>query len=417
LDKQLRILIIAQHYAPEDVSGAVLGTELATDLVKRGHQVTFLTCAPNYPLGKIFPGYKNRIFSIETIDGVRIIRVWSYISKKSFWRRILNYGTFSVSAFWGGLLSGKQDLVLSFSPPLPLGISAWLLSRIKKTPWILNVMDIYPEIAILSGILKNPIAIKIFTGLEKFIYHQASHIQVLSEGFKNNLVKKGVSPEKISTIPVWADPDLIHPETKSNSFSKEYNLEEKFVILYSGNLGVNTSLEDVIIAADYLKFQKDIYFVFVGEGTKKEELVAQVRQKYLDNVLFLPFQPRGLFNLVLASASVSLVSLSANAHYTSLPSKTFNIMASNRPILAVTPLESEIAHLIQNYECGIVIPPGNPEYLSEAILTLKSDPAKLDQLGNNGRQKLIENYSRNHCVDLYEKLFFQVLNRSVSSNI
>jgi colanic acid biosynthesis glycosyl transferase WcaI len=400
---------MAQHYAPEDVSGAVLGTELATDLVKRGYQVTFLTCAPNYPLGKVYPGYKNKIFSIETIDGVRVIRVWSFISTKSFWRRIFNYGTFSISAFWGGLFSGKHDLILSFSPPLPLGASAWLLSRIQKTPWIVNVMDIYPEIAVISGILKNPIAIKIFTELEKFIYHQSSHIQVLSEGFKNNLLKKGVPPEKISIIPVWADPDLIYPEIKCNSFSKKYNLDEKFVILYSGNLGVNTSLEDLIIAANYLKSEKDIYFVFVGEGTKKEELITQTKLNMLDNVLFLPFQPRNQFNLILASASISIVTLSANAHFTSLPSKTFNIMASNRPILAVTPFESEIAHLIQKYSCGIVIPPGNPKYLSEAILSLKSNPAKLDQMGNNGRQNLIEYYSRNQCVDLYEKSFLQVL--------
>jgi colanic acid biosynthesis glycosyl transferase WcaI len=396
---------MAQHYAPEEVSGAVLGTELAADLVKRGYQVTFLTCAPNYPLGKTFPGYKNNIFSDEMIDNVRVVRVWSYISTKSFWRRIINYGTFSFSAFWGGILSGRHDLLLSFSPPLPLGVSAWLVSKILRIPWILNVMDIYPEIAVATGILKNPLAIEVFEGMEKFLYQRATQIQVLSEGFKDNLLHKGVPSEKISIIPVWADPSLIHPMKKENNFSQEHGVDKKFVVMYSGNLGVNSSLEDAIMAADILKTEEDIYFLFVGEGVRKDSLILMAEQKGLKFVSFLPYQPRELLNSMLASADVGLVTLHADAHHTSLPSKTFNIMASGRPILAVTPIESEISRLIQRYQCGVVVQPRSPEKLAESILLLKNNPELCLELGKNGRMNLEASFSRDYCVSLYDHDF------------
>jgi len=195
----MKILILAQHYAPEEVSGAVLGTELATDLCKKGHQVTFVTCAPNYPLGKVYPGYRNSLFSEEMLEGVRVIRTWSYISsQKTFWPRILNYATFSATVFYGAAISGKPDIILSFSPPLPLGVPAWLLSRLWHVPWILNVQDIYPEIAVVTGVLHNRTAISVLSNLERFLYRKATHIQVLSDGFKKNLVSKGVAPSKIS---------------------------------------------------------------------------------------------------------------------------------------------------------------------------------------------------------------------------
>jgi colanic acid biosynthesis glycosyl transferase WcaI len=406
----MKILIMAQHYAPEEVSGAVLGTELASDLVKRGHKITFVTCAPNYPMGKIFPGYKNQIYSKKTVDGVQVVRIWSYISTKTFWRRILNYGTFSFNAFFGGLISGKHDILLSFSPPLPLGVSAWLLSRLWGIPWILNVQDIYPEIAVVTGILKNPITINILEHLENFLYQKAAHIQVLSEGFKENLLNKGVHPNNISIIPVWADPDIIHPMAKYNSFSLENGLSDKFVIMYSGNLGINTSLEDVINAAILLKDEPGICFIFVGEGVKKKDLMIQAKEKDLKNVTFLPFQPRSIFNLMLASADLSVVTLNANAYYTSSPSKTFNIMASGRPILAVTPLGSELAGMVQEFECGIVVPPGKPEQLAREILLVQKNPKSISEMGHNGRKYLEERYTRKKCVELYDQDFQRLMN-------
>jgi colanic acid biosynthesis glycosyl transferase WcaI len=402
----MRILIMGQHYAPEEVSGAVLATELATDLVRRGHTVTFLTCAPNYPVGKVFAGYQNGLYSISVQEGVKAVRIWSYISsKKTFWRRLFNYGTFSLASFFGGLIAGKPDVLMSASPPLPLGVSAWLLSRIWRVPWVLRVEDLYPDAAVAAGVLKNRSVIAFFSAMERFLYSKASHLSLISDGFLQNLLGKGVSPTKMSVIPVWADPDLIQPLPKDNDFRHTHDLQGKFVVMYAGNLGYNSDLDDVILAANLLQEVKDLTFLIIGEGVKKDALIELVNQKSIKNVQFLPYQPREKFAEMMAAADVNLVTLAPETSATSFPSKTLNIMASERPILMIAPLGCEIAQIVQSLKCGVVIPPGDFEELSKVILAMKSNPESLAEMGRNGRVQLQEKYSRNHCVDLYEKTF------------
>lgn len=402
----MHILIMAQHYAPEEVSGAVLATELAEDLVKLGHDVKFVTCAPNYPYGELFPGYKNKLISKETINGVKVVRVWSYISpKKTFWRRLFNYGIFSVSAFLGGLISGKSDVLLSYSPPLPLGLSAWVVSKISRAKWILRVEDLYPEAAVAAGLLHNSFIIKIMEQLEIFLYKKADHISLISKGFYNNLISKGIKSEKLSVIPVWADPNLIKPMDKENNFRKKNGLEEKFVVMYAGALGHTSALEDVMEAAIALRDNQRIQIIIIGEGVKRNKLMKFCQENKIMNVIFLPFQPREAFSEMMAAADLSLVTLNlASANY-SMPNKVFSIMASGRPILAVTPPESEVANLVQLRNCGVNVPVGNPPRLAETIRTLSRDDVLLERLGTNGRKVLEKFYSRESCISLFEKTF------------
>jgi colanic acid biosynthesis glycosyl transferase WcaI len=400
---------MAQHYAPEEVSGAVLATELAVDLVKRGHDVTFVTCAPNYPRGQVFAGYRNRLYQVETLDGVQVVRTWSYISPRmGFWPRVLNFGTFSTSAFYGALLAGRSDVIFSYSPPLPLGLSAWLLSRLWRVPWVLRVEDLYPDAAVATGVLHNRAAIALFAALERFLYRRATHISLISEDFRQNLLRKGVAADKLSVVPVWADPELVQPQAKENSFRREQGLEGKFVVMYAGTLGLTSALEDVLQAAHHLKGDPDTHFVMIGEGVKKEALVRFAQDNSLENVIFLPFQPRSAFSEMMAAADVSLVTLNRASSPFSLPSKVFNIMASARPILAVAPPESEVARLVEAVQCGVSVPPDQPNALAKAILELKRDPGYLDCLGRNGRAQLESHFSRRWCVDLYEATFQQV---------
>lgn len=404
------ILILAQHFAPEDVSGAVLGSELTHDLQQVGYQITFVTCAPNYPDGRVYSGYKNSLNFREKIDGVNVIRTWCYISpKKTFWRRILNYGTFSLSALLGGLAAQKPDLILSFSPPLPLGVSAWILSRLWRVPWILNVMDLYPEVAIATGAIRNTLAISVLETLERFLYHKATHIQVISDGFLKNLHQKGVPEDKLSIIPVWADSNTIRPSNKENSFRRKFGLSGKFVVMHAGNFGFNNSLEDIIDVAKLLKNEENILFVMIGEGEKKEEIIRRVNECNLSNVLIYSYQPRQDYETMLAAADLGLVSLSANAHYTSFPSKTFNIMASGRPILAITPANSEISNLVHEYDCGITVEPHHIADLANEILRIKNDTDLLILMGNNGRRVLEKKFSRSQCIALYDQDFRHVL--------
>jgi colanic acid biosynthesis glycosyl transferase WcaI len=409
----MNILFMAQCYAPEDVSAAVLITELAADLVRRGHHVTVVTGAPNYPQGRVFKGYRNKFYAVETLSGVRVIRTWSYISpSKKFWPRLFHYGTYSATSFYGGLFAGRPDVIVSYSPPLPLGLSAWLLSRIFRIPWLLQLEDLYPDAAIAAGVMTNRKVIGFFVGMEKFLYRNSQRISVISKSFQRTLLAKGIPNSKIEIIPVWADPDEVRPMKKQNAIRREYGLGDKFVVMYAGNIGLTSCLEDVLHAAEILRGQEDIQFVIVGEGARKESLTAEMQTRQLTNILFLPFQPRETFPELLAAADVSLVTLNAGASLSSMPSKIFNVMASARPILAVTPPGSEIMQIVEEADCGWNVPPGSPEKLAEAIIQLKDRESALIQMGHNGRAYLEKNYSRNHCVDAYEKMLTTLYNRT-----
>ena len=400
---------MAQCYAPEDVSAAVLITELATDLVRRGHQVAFITGAPNYPQGRVFAGYSNRAYRVEWLEGVRVVRTWSYISpSKDFWPRLLHYGTYSASAFYGGLFAGKPDVIVSYSPPLPLGVSAWLLSRLWRVPWVLELEDLYPDAAVAAGVLRNRRVIAFFSAMERFLYRHATHISVISESFRTNLDRKGVPAEKMTLIPVWADPDIVRPLPKENRFRHRLGLSGKLVVMYAGNLGLTSCLEDVIDAAKLLKEAADICFVIVGEGVKKDNLAAMAQDAALTNVMFLPYQPREVFPEMLAAADVGLVTLNHSSASSSLPSKIFNVMASARPILAVAPLDSEFAHLVEDGHCGMVIPPEHPARLADVLLGLRGQADVLAEMGQNGRSQLESRFSRGCCVDAFEDMLTEV---------
>lgn len=401
----MHILFMAQCYAPEDVSAAVLITELATDLARRGHQVSMVTGAPSYPHGRVFDGYRNRFYQFEILDGVRVIRTWSYISpSKKFWPRLLHYGTYSATAFYGGLAAGRPEVLVSFSPPLPLGLSAWLLGRIRRIPWVLQLEDLYPDAAVAAGMMKNTLVISFFRAMEKFLYRNSQHISVISESFRKSLIEKNVPESKMTLIPVWADPDAVRPLPKENSFRRQYELSGKFVVMYAGNIGLTSCLEDILCAAEILREQPQIQFVIVGEGAKKKSLESEARRKQLENVRLLPYQPREIYSEMLAAADLSLVTLNARAAVSSLPSKVFNLMASARSILAVAPHESELAGIVREAECGCVVPPGSPNELAAVIVRAAQHEDDLVQKGLNGRAYLEEHYSRQRCIDAYEKM-------------
>lgn len=405
----MHILFFAQCYAPEDVSAAVLITELAEDLVQRGHQVTVVTGIPSYPFGRVFPGYHNRFLQKEFLNGVQVIRVWSYISpKKTFWPRILHYGTYSALALAGGFFTQKPDVIVSYSPPLPLGLSAWVIKKIRRIPWVLQLEDLYPDAAIAAGVLRNQWVIRFFQSMEKFEYRRADKISVICENFRRNLLEKEIPNEKICLIPVWADPDWIHPLPKENTFRRQYQLVGKFVILYAGNMGHTSCLEGVLEAAVLLKNQPEICFVLIGEGVKKSGLEETVRSQELNNVILLPFQSRVQFPEILAAADLSLVTINQNAALSSLPSKVFNVMASARPVLAVAPLDSDVAQLIIETDCGVVVPPGDPKALEEVVIQLINQESRLLDMGRNGRKAVEGKFSREKCVDSFEEMLLSL---------
>ncbi len=407
----MKILIMGQHFAPEEISGAVLATELACGLSGKGHQVAFITCTPNYPYGRPFPGYKNALVQRESISGVKVVRIWSYLSpRKTMIRRLINYGTFSLASFYGGFFCQKPETILSSSPPLTLGFSAFVLSRLWKVPWILRVEDLFPDLLITLGLLKPSFVTRLLFSMEKYFYRKASHIAVISEGFKNNLVSKGVSESKITVIPVWADPDQIKPMEKENHLKKELDLSWKFVILYSGNLGLTSSLDDLLSAAKILVHIHKITFLIAGEGVKKQEIEESIKREQLENVHLIPYQPRDRYAELLALADICIVTLNQASSRSSLPVKTFNSMASARPILAITSPQSELGRIITQFDCGIVVPEGQADQLADKIETLLKTPEILMEMGKNGRNAVVSFFNRSRCIDQFDVILTQQTN-------
>jgi colanic acid biosynthesis glycosyl transferase WcaI len=262
---------------------------------------------------------------------------------------------------------------------------------------------------VAAGVLHNQTVIQFFTWMENFIYQQATHISVISSVFRQILLEKGLAPEKITLIPNWADPEIVRPLPKENAFRTRHGIENKFIVMYAGNLGLTSCLEDVLAAAIVLKEDPDIYFLIIGEGVKKTELERIAQANRLENIAFLPYQPRQSFPEVLATADLNLVTLNCSSSLSSLPSKVFNIMASARPILAVAPPESELAWLVKTSNCGVANAPEHPDSLAEAILDLKRQTIRLDEMGRNGRFQLETMYSRANCVGMYERMFQSLL--------
>jgi colanic acid biosynthesis glycosyl transferase WcaI len=233
----------------------------------------------------------------------------------------------------------------------------------------------------------------------------------ISEGFREIIISKGISQEKISVVPVWADTDFVFPKNKDNEFRRKFKLAGKFVLLYTGNLGVASYLEDVLDAAELLNEEEGIQFILLGEGVKKKQLIESAKKKVLKNVMFLSYQPREEYPEVLASSDVGLVTLNPVSGSFSLPSKTFNIMASGRPILSIAMKNSDIDKLITMNVIGLNVPPGNPENLAKAIISLRNNNKETLEMGNRARFVCEESYSRYHCVLLYETRFEEIIRR------
>jgi colanic acid biosynthesis glycosyl transferase WcaI len=281
---------------------------------------------------------------------------------------------------------------------------------LKRTPIVVNVQDIYPDIAISLGMLRHPPVIWAFRRMEKAIYNRASSIVVISDGFRDNLLKKGVPRSKIEIVPNWADPDDIRPGPKDNAFRRSLGVGDRFTVIYSGNLSHNSNLEPFIEAADLLR-NEPFSFVVVGEGVHKSRLQEMAMAKELDNVRFLPFQPLAEYPQVLAAADMNLVTLNTQASIASVPSKMFKIMASGRPAMAITDGGNEVHRLITQSGSGMCVPPDDAAGLADALRYAESHRGELEKMGMNARIHLEEHFSRRKCVDAIEEILARAVKR------
>jgi putative colanic acid biosynthesis glycosyltransferase WcaI len=401
----MKLTIICQWFPPEYAPIGVMLKELAQDLIKKGHEVTVITGFPNHPSGVVYGGYEKSLFAREEYEGIRIIRCYLYTSpEKTFFRRLLNNVSFALTSFIAAWLLPRQDLLFMVSPPLTNGFMALLLKKLKGLPFVFNVQDIYPDAAIAAGVLRNRWLIAVAGRLEKAVYREAATVAVISEGFRQNLIAKGVPAYKISMIYNWIDSRELVPLPKDNSFSQQHGIVDKFVVLYSGTIGLISGAEVLLEAAERLKAHDDILFLFVGEGVVKDRLVQGAGRRNLDNTMFLPFQPRELLSELQSSADISVVTLLRNKGKSSVPSKVLGYMAAARPVIISADIDSETARFVESAGGGICIGPEDALGLTEAILRLYHDRTTAAQMGRNGRLFVTSHCDRAIITSEYEKL-------------
>jgi colanic acid biosynthesis glycosyl transferase WcaI len=403
----MHILIYSYNYHPEPIGIAPLMTELAEGLVKRGHWVRVITGMPNYPQRQIYDGYRGKWYVTEEKNGVTIQRSYLRIkSKPNLLDRLLLELSFVFTSIPQALNGWRPDVILLTVPPLMVSLPAALLGCLYDCPVVLNVQDILPEAAVRVGLIRNKWMIRALETLEKFAYRTADSISVIADGFVENLIKKGVSPSKIRCIPNWVDVNFIRPLPKENNAWKKANkLDEKFVVLYSGNIALTQGLETVVEAAARLRHIPEIVFAIVGESQALERLEKYCQICGADNVVLLPLQPREQLPEMLAAADIGLIVQKSNVISFNMPSKIPLLLASGRAIIGSVPASGTAAKAIRKSGGGIVVKPELPSVLAAAVMDLYTNPMKREMLGKKGREFAVERYSFEQALDQYEQLF------------
>jgi colanic acid biosynthesis glycosyl transferase WcaI len=405
----MNVLIIGAPYEPDFGPAAPLFTMLSKGLVQRGHQVTVITTVPHYPSGRVPVAFRGKWIWRSFENGVKVIRIGlPSVNRASLPQRLLQFICYQLGATFAGI--GQQyDVVLSGNPALAVWLPFAYLAVLRRKPAIYSVHDVYPDVGVTLGIFRHKPVIKVVASLERFCLTHAQVVRILSESFRPGLRNLGVMESKMTLVYDWVDTDLIRPLPKVNSFTQENNLSEKFVVLYAGNIGLSQGLEHLLTTAGMLADQKDIQFVFVGDGAGREALQSQAHHQDLTNVQFISFQPREKLPEVLACADISIVILRRGIGSASLPSKTFSIMASGRPILVSVDEESETWKLVKRAEAGLCVPPEDPSILADALLTLKQDKTLRERLGNNGRIWAEQHHSPQYAAEQFEKLLYEAI--------
>ncbi|MBS1790780.1 MAG: glycosyltransferase family 4 protein [Acidobacteria bacterium] len=405
----MRVLILHMRFHPDLTGTGPLVTDLATDLVAMGNQVSVVTSMPHYGGKEIASEYRGKLIHRSNFQGVDLWRTFVYVPPNpSGFQRSINYLSYTLMSVVGGLMAEKPDVILCINPPITVGFSGWLVSLARRVPMVFNVQDVWPDCLVLIDQLRNPLLIRTFKHLEKFIYRASSRVTVLSEGMKENLLNKGVPEEKIEIIPNWANVETIRPVDKHNRFRVANGLNGDFVVMFAGNLGFIAMLENVVETARLLQHDPNIQFLIVGEGNAKPGLIHRANELGLNNIRFLPTQPKEMLPDMLGAADLSLVTLNKQLGQMNVPSKTYSIMASARPVLASVPLDSEIASLIKTANCGLGVPPEDPASLADAIQKLAGQPEQLCQFGVNGRRYVEEHLSRQKLTAKYNELLHEV---------
>lgn len=382
----MHILFLSDNFPPEGNAPATRLFEHATRWVRDGHEVTVVTCAPNFPEGRLYDGYENRWRSVEEVEGIRVVRVRTYITaNEGFLKRTLDYLSFMVMGFAMGLFERRPDVVVATSPQFFCALGGWALSFVKRRPFVFELRDLWPASIVAVGAMRNSLLIRLLERVELFLYRRARAIVTVTEAFREDLVRRGIERDKIHVVINGVDLERYEPRPRDPTLAREFSLDGKFVAGYLGTHGMAHALDKVLEAAERLLDRPDIAFFFAGSGAARGRVEQIVVERGLHNVRLIPRQDKERMPALWSLCDVTLVPLRNSPVFaTVIPSKIFESMGMGVPILMSLP-EGEATAIIRSTEAGVCVPPEDPAALAEAVRRLAGAPGEMSRLRANAR--------------------------------
>lgn len=405
------------NYLPESASIGPYTAALATFLQDRGHSVHVVTSFPMAPQWRVWDGYRGEWFRREVINGIPVRRTYAYVpaDPRRTINRVLYDCSFSVSALAGCFGDGRYDIVIAISPPLQLGLTGWLVSRLFRVPLFFHIQDLVPDAAIATGLLSpESLSIRVARALERFVYRRAAGIGVICQGFHNNLVAKGLAPDKIHILPNSIDLNFMREHVKDNPFRRAHGLaSDDIVLMYSGSIALKQGLEVMVDAAGLLTDIPKLQFVVVGEGPPLERLKQRAETRALQNIHFLPFQPRESLPEQLGAADALVITQRRAVTDFAFPGKLLYYMAAARPVLAAVSADSETGRFVAAQKVGLVTPPEDALAMAQNIRALLA--SDMTATGRRSRSVAEQLFDNRTVLPAFEEVL-QSLVRSAGSS-
>lgn len=406
----MHILFLTDNFPPETNAPASRTYEHARVWVEKGHQVTVITGAPNFPSGKVFDGYRNRWLGHEIIDGINVIRVKTYITANTgFLRRSLDFLSFMVSGSIAGIFVKRPDIVVATSPQFFTAVAGWFVALVRRRPFVFELRDIWPASLTAVGMEPKKLVIGLLEEVELFLYRRATMIVSVTHSFKEDLIRRGIDGDKVQIVLNGVDRNQYSPHLRNgNPFRRLFQIENKFVVGYVGTHGMAHGLLHILDSAERLEPLNDIAFVFIGDGAEKKMLEDEIVARGLKNVFSFPGYPKNDMPRLWCSLDVSLISLRDTELFKKvIPSKIFESMGSGLPMIVVAP-DGEATRLVSEVGAGLTCQPANAEALTDAILRLYNDLDLRETMQKNSLQAS-GNYDRDYLAKKLLSLFEEIL--------
>jgi colanic acid biosynthesis glycosyl transferase WcaI len=387
----MRIVVLGINYWPDETGIAPFTTGRCEYLAAQGHQVTMLTGFPYYPTWRIPEQYRGRLISREERNGVTILRAWLYVPERvNSMRRILHEASFIATSFLRAMAIGAQprpDVLVVTTPPLALSLSAILLSRIWKIPFVQHVPDLQPDAAVDLGMLRPGRLTRLLYGIERLGYRKAALVSTLTEAMRAKIVSKGIPEEKVVLFSDWARSELFQVPANGGGaqFRRSLGLTDELLVVHAGNMGVKQGLEVILGAAQRSREDRNLRYLLIGDGSVRQQLEARAKSLGLTNLTFVPLLPDDQFLEMLAASDISLVTQQKSVADIVFPSKVITLMSSARAVIASVSPGSEVARVLREAEAGVLIGPEDPDALMDAVMALRDDPERRRHLGAKGR--------------------------------